>query len=402
MYSTGKVMDETLWLKKKEKVKVIPAREKELQELNNYLQKLEQVVINFLSSKHNSKTILRADLKHKLNETQIDEEKEVTIKQQQQLEIEKRALEKENDFYATWEKIINTTKNKDGLPISEGTKRSKRQTLNLLKEHCAKNKIKLTFESLDKMYYHDSDKYMIEKNFSPNNRGKHFKEIKAILREAEDRDINVNPAFHKKSFKVIRAESDSIYLNEVDIKKLLKAELSPALSKLRDIFIMACYTGQRHSDWHQIRKENISIENGREILKISQQKGKKVIHLPVHPIVKSILNKYGDSRPKVITNQKFNLFLKKIGEKAKLGRITIKGNIVEKSEQISTHTARRSFATNAYLSRSMQVYEIMNCTGHKSESSFLKYLKLNGMDYAKLAAESKFFNDFELLELNVA
>jgi len=125
----------------------------------------------------------------------------------------------------------------------------------------------------------------------------------------------------------------------------------------------------------------------REILKISQQKGKKVVHLPVHPIVNSILNKYGDYIPKVITNQKFNLFLKTIGEKAKLGRITIKGNIVEKSEQITTHTARRSFATNAYLSRSMQVYEIMNCTGRKSESSFLKYLKPNGMDYAKLAAE---------------
>lgn len=402
MYSTSKVMDESLWLKKKERAKVIPARERELQELNSYLQKLEQVVINFLSSKHNSKTILRTDLKNKLNETKVDEQKEVSIRQQQELEIEKQRLEKENNFFSTWDKIINTTKNKDGLPISEGTKRSKRQTLNLVKEHCAKNKINLTFENLDKTYYHDFDNYMIEKSFSPNNRGKHFKEIKAILREAEDRDINVNPAFHKKSFRVIRTESDSIFLNEVDIKKLLKAELSPALGKLRDIFIMACYTGQRHSDWHQIRKENISVENGREILKISQQKGKKVVHLPVHPIVKAILNKYGDNIPKVITNQKFNLFLKTIGEKAKLGRITIKGNIVEKSEQISTHTARRSFATNAYLSRSMQVYEIMNCTGHKSESSFLKYLKLNGMDYAKLAAESKFFNDFELLELNVA
>ncbi|WP_276374310.1 site-specific integrase [Chryseolinea sp. H1M3-3] len=401
-YSTGEIIDPELWIKKKERVKIIPSKEKELVLLNNYLDQLSQFVHEFLAAKYKSITLLREDLRRHLNAMKVDEEKQKLIKQQQELEIEKQRLEKENNFFSTWEKIVNTTKNKDGLPISEGTKRSKRQTLNLVKEHCAKNKINLTFENLDKVYYHDFDNYMIEKNFSPNNRGKHFKEIKAILREAEDRDINVNPAFHKKSFKVIRRESDSIYLNEIDIKKLLKAGLSPALGKLRDIFIMACYTGQRHSDWHQIRKENIIIENGREILKISQQKGKKIVHLPMHPIVKSILNKYGDNIPKVITNQKFNLFLKTIGEKAKLGRITIKGNIVEKSEQISTHTARRSFATNAYLSRSMQVYEIMNCTGHKSEASFLKYLKLNGMDYAKLAAESKFFNDFELLELNVA
>lgn len=401
-YSTGEIIDRELWLKKKERAKVVPAKEKELNALNDFLDKITECVINFLATKINSKTVINEELRLRLDALKTDEQKELTIKQAQDLDIEKQKLDKENDFYSTWERIISTTKTKEGLPISEGTKRSKRQTLNLVKEHCAKNKIKLTFENLDKMYYHDLDNYMIEKTFSPNNRGKHFKEIKAILREAEDRDIKVNPAFHKKSFKVIRIASDSIYLNEIDIKKLLAAELSPAKTQLRDIFIMACYTGQRHSDWNQIRKENIIRENGKDILKISQQKGKKIIHVPVHPIVKAILNKYGDNPPKVITNQKFNEALKDIGESAKLGRISVGGRLVEKSSELSTHTARRSFATNAYLSRSMQVYEIMNCTGHKSESSFLKYLKLNGMDYAKLAAKSKFFNDSELLKLKVA
>jgi integrase len=401
-YSTGEIIDRELWMKKKERAKIIPAKEKELNALNDFLDKITECVINFLSSKINSKTVISEELKLRLDALKTDEQKELAIKQARRLEIEKQKTEKENDFFCTWERIISTTKTKDGLPISEGTKRSKRQTLNLIKEHCAKNKIKLTFENLDKMYYHDLDNYMIEKSFSPNNRGKHFKEIKAILREAEDRDIKVNPAFHKKSFKVIRIASDSIYLNEIDIKKLFAADLTPAKAQLRDVFIMGCYTGQRHSDWHQIRKENIIRENGKDILKIFQQKGKKIIHVPVHPIVKAILNKYGDNPPKVITNQKFNEALKDIGESAKLGRISIGAKLVEKSTELSTHTARRSFATNAYLSRSMQVYEIMNCTGHKSESSFLKYLKLNGMDYAKLAAESKFFTDLEVLKLQVA
>ncbi|MFZ6010161.1 MAG: phage integrase SAM-like domain-containing protein [Bacteroidota bacterium] len=389
-------------MKKKERAKIIPSREKELNTLNDYLDKITQCVIDFLSSKIASKTVISSELKERLDALKLDEQKQLEVKQKEELEIEKQKLEKENDFFHTWERIINSTKTKEGLPITDGTKRSKKQTLELVKEHCAKHQIRLTFETLDKMYYHDLDNYMITKNLSPNSRGKHFKEIKALLREAEDRDIKVNPAFHKKSFKVIRIASDSIYLNEIDIKKLLSAELTPAKAQLRDIFIMGCYTGQRHSDWHQIRKENIIKENGREILKVSQQKGKKIIHVPVHPIVKAILNKYGDNPPVVITNQKFNEALKDIGEAAKLGRISIAGKLVEKSSELSTHTARRSFATNAYLSRSMQVYEIMNCTGHKSESSFLKYLKLNGMDYAKLAAESKFFNDQELLKLKVA
>ena len=178
--------------------------------------------------------------------------------------------------------------------------------------------------------------------------------------------------------------------------------LTPGQERLRDIFIMGCYTGQRHSDWHQIRKENIIDENGRDILRIKQKKGNKIVHLPVHPVVRSILNKYGDQSLAVIANQKFNEALKVIGEKAKLGQVSIGGKIVEKKDQLSTHTARRSFATKAYLSRSMQVYEIMNCTGHKSEASFLKYLKLDGLDHAKIAAESKFFNNFDLVKLKIA
>lgn len=400
-YSTGAVIDRELWLKKKERAKVIPANETEANSLNDFLDKMTQCVIDFLASKIKSKTVINEDLKLRLDALKVDEQKELLARQEQELEIEKQKIERENDFFHTWERIINSTKTKDGLPITEGTKRSKKQTLELVKEHCAKYKIRLTFENLDKMYYHDLDNYMITKGFSPNNRGKHFKEVKAILREAEDRDINVNPAFHKKSFKVIRMASDSIYLNDEDIRKILDAKLSPAKAQLRDIFIMACFTGQRHSDWHQLRKENIIRENGKDILRIAQQKGKKIVHVPVHPIVKAILNSYGDNPPKVITNQKFNEALKEIAGAAELGKISVGGSIVEKKDHISTHTARRSFATNAYLSRSMQVYEIMNCTGHKSESSFLKYLKLDGMDYAKLAAKSKFFNDRKLLKLRV-
>jgi integrase len=403
MYSTGKSIDANLWLQKKERVKVIPAQEVGIVKLNAYLDTLYQAVLTFMSQKLNSKTLLREDLKNYLNSLKQDEQKERLEQEKQTLEIEKQKLEKENDFYSTWDYIIETTKNKDGLLLSEGTKRSKRQTLNLIKEHCVQKKIQLSFEGIDKMYYHQLDMYMLSKGFSPNNRGKHFKEIKAILREAEDRDVKVNPSFHKKSFKVIRIDVDSIYLNESDIKKLMSAEgLTPGQEKLRDIFIMGCYTGQRHSDWNQIKSENIVNENGVSILRIKQQKGRKIVHVPIHPIVRSILKKYRDNPPTVISNQKFNEALKVIAEKANLGETSIDGQIVSKKDHISTHTARRSFATNAYLSKSMQVYEIMNCTGHKSESSFLKYLKLHGLDHAKLAAESKFFNDFALLNLKVA
>ena len=46
-----------------------------------------------------------------------------------------------------------------------------------------------------------------------------------------------------------------------------------------------------------------------------------------------------------------------------------------KCEMIKTHTARRSFCTNAYLS-GMDSLDIMALSGHKTEANFLKYIKV--------------------------
>jgi integrase len=54
---------------------------------------------------------------------------------------------------------------------------------------------------------------------------------------------------------------------------------------------------------------------------------------------------------------------------------------VEKWELVSTHTARRSFATNAYK-MGVPSITIMAITGHKTETSFLKYIKVTPQEHA--------------------
>jgi integrase len=372
---------------------VFGAKAKELNELNKHLDKLEQAVIDFSSERHNSKSLNREDLKAHIKRSQIDERK--TLEDQ---------LEKESDFFSVWKKLIETTKTPTGKNITASTKKNKLSNLNLVKKYCIDRKLKLTFGDFDMNFYHDFDSFMQEKGIDHNTRGRHFKDIKAILRAAFDRDIPVNLAFQKRSFKVIRSATESIYLNEEELRKLLKIKLSSALEKQRDIFVMACFVGARHSDWHQIRDSNIINENGKEILMIDPKKTGEIYHIPVHTVVRMILNKYGGDPPKVISNQKFNGALKEIckHEDAKLGRVIIGGKQVEKWTLISTHSARRSFATNAYLSRSLDVYQIMKCTGHRTEASFLIYLKLNGKDFAMEAADSKFFNNESWMSLSVA
>jgi integrase len=90
-----------------------------------------------------------------------------------------------------------------------------------------------------------------------------------------------------------------------------------------------------------------------------------------------------------------NQYLKEIGELAELNEmITLKrgGTTVtdKKYNLISTHTARRSFATNAYLARVPSI-AIMKITGHRSEKSFMKYIKVDSLQSALNIADHPFF-----------
>ena len=55
---------------------------------------------------------------------------------------------------------------------------------------------------------------------------------------------------------------------------------------------------------------------------------------------------------------------------------------------MSSHTCRRSFATNMYL-RGIDVFLIMKMTGHKTEKQFYEYIKIDAKESA-----DKFLDQF--------
>ena len=67
--------------------------------------------------------------------------------------------------------------------------------------------------------------------------------------------------------------------------------------------------------------------------------------------------------------------------------MTEKGRLLTEPDKelwqcVSSHTARRSFSTNLFL-ESFPTIEIMKITGHKTEKSFLKYIRVSKLDTAK-------------------
>ena len=119
------------------------------------------------------------------------------------------------------------------------------------------------------------------------------------------------------------------------------------------------------------------------------------VTVPMHPMVKEIIGKYNSEVPYSLSNQKMNEYLKDIGEAAKLDEkriiVKTKGGVREektfsKFQLITTHTARRSFATNLYNQGFPAIY-IMKITGHRTEKAFLKYIKIEQEEAANKLME---------------
>lgn len=283
----------------------------------------------------------------------------------------------------------------------EATVKAYRTTLRHLKEYAQSINKTLDFDSITLEFYSQYTGYLThERNLSLNTIGKHIKILKIFLNEATDRGLNQNMDFKKRKFKARKEDSDSIYLTVEELKKMESIDFSasPRLDKVRDLFLVGCYTGLRFSDFTQIKPENIDFE--KSILQIRTQKTGQRVSIPLHPTVKKIIEKYDSVLPKAYVNQLMNRYLKEVASIAGLKQtvqITItKGGKMQKNscpkyELVTTHTARRSFATNLYLADVPSI-SIMKITGHKTERSFMQYIKISQEQNADKLLNHPFFS----------
>jgi len=248
---------------------------------------------------------------------------------------------------------------------------------------------KIQINEIEMSFYHKYKGYLTNENKSINTIGKYITTLKTILHAARDKGIKLNENYNSRTFVSMSEEATDIYLNEHELNLLYKLDLSkkPSLERVRDLFLIGCWTGLRFSDFTNLSKDNLKENNYLEVM--AYKTNKKVV-IPLHPMVKNILNKYDYTPPKAISNQKFNEFIKEVGKLANINepftkKIT-KGHLLnritkEKFNFMSSHTARRSFATNLYLNKFPSI-SIMAITGHKTETSFLKYIKVSSKEHA--------------------
>jgi len=246
------------------------------------------------------------------------------------------------------------------------------------------------FEEINQSFYDKYIAYLQSLGFTQNTVGKQIRVLKLMLNHATLQGVNTNVYYN--SFHVFQEEIDSIYLNEAELQQLKEVDLSgsPYLDRVRDWFLLLAWTGSRFSDLGKITSSD--IKDG--FITFRQQKTNSKVVIPLHPVVLEILEKYNYTLPEEISNQKFNDYIKEVALRAGIkGRETttrtVGGRLVTKSfekwEQVSSHTGRRSFCTNMYK-RGLPMLMIMSISGHKTEKSFLKYIKVKQSEHAEMMA----------------
>lgn len=193
-----------------------------------------------------------------------------------------------------------------------------KQTAREIEGYIALTGKRLQFENVDLDFYLSFVEYLTNKGYSPNTVGARIKDLKMFMNEAYERNLHTNMDFKKKRFSKPKEETYSVYLNSDELKKIYKCDLSdePRLDRVRDLFLIGCCTGLRFSDLSLLSSDN--IDNVESVITIKTVKTGRTVVIPLHAIVRQILQKYDNELPRVPSNQKFNDYIKEIAKKAEI------------------------------------------------------------------------------------
>lgn len=240
---------------------------------------------------------------------------------------------------------------------------------NILKMFEAANLCEATWENITKVRLQRFIDYMAER-LSPNSVSQYATKLKAVLNLYSDEVVL--PRGFAKVLTPRKCASTAVYLTEDEIQKLIN--YTPHNIRelyVRNLFVISCFAGCRHSDGVNLTEGNI-VGNNLQYVSV-----KTKIHsvVPLKPIVRE----YIASCPKIeIDDTTYNNIIRRIAKKC---GITDKVKVFkageekegEKWEFISSHTSRRTFATLLYL-RGVDIYTISKMIGHNSVKTTEGYI----------------------------
>lgn len=216
--------------------------------------------------------------------------------------------------------------------------------------------------------------------------------ISAVNRLKRDGyDVGRDYADYKMRFE----EPTTVALSDDEIESLYNLSLKGQSEIIRDLFVIACETGLRYSDLVSLQDNNVRDN----ILTVRTHKTGVTVCIPLRHRVRDIIAKHGGVIMYKDSQQNFNQCVKTLCKKAGiidkiLCEYTQGTRIVRKTipkyKLVSSHTGRRSFATNAYFAN-IPIARIMLITGHRTEEAFFRYIRIGKKENAVELSRHPFF-----------
>lgn len=218
-------------------------------------------------------------------------------------------------------------------------------------------KADILLDSINQNFLDDFDFYLkSEKNQKQITINKSIQRVRKIIKLALAKGYLKHDPFIL--YKPKKYETKVVYLTHKELDKLEKHVFKQArLNQVKDMFIFCCYTGLAYQEMSSLREEHlIKGFDGGVWIQMMRQKTKSKVSIPLLPTASKILDKY---RPEgrllpVISNQKFNSYLKEIAE------------LVGIDKRLTHHIARKTFATTVLLYNDIPIEIVSELLGHSS------------------------------------
>lgn len=223
-----------------------------------------------------------------------------------------------------------------GLQVVEESERKNLTKLNYqtLLNNLERFRSGLLVTDIDYQFLVSYDKWLRDSGIAHNTRIGRLQLLRALLNEARKRDIiNTNPF---ERFRIQQMVSKKGYVTADQLHKLERLSLHGNEERIRDAFLVGCYTGLRFSDIISLRQEH--IKDGWLTKKMA--KTGYIVEVPIAKLfdgkMLEIIEKYG----------KIDNLAKNIGSNASVNKVLrLILDRIGVDPKITFHSSRHTFAT---------------------------------------------------------
>lgn len=186
--------------------------------------------------------------------------------------------------------------------------------------------------------------------------------LKVYINEAIRQELVSNNPY--LGFRVDNGKPGSRkFLNPEELVKIETAIMpTPSIERVRDMFLLQCYTGLSYSDMRKFDFQMVQQRGNRYVLHDVRKKTGEDFYIVLLPPAMEILKRYG-FRMHMMTNEQYNMRLKIVAEASGLDK------------RLTSHMGRHTFATMS-LNSGIKIEVLAQMMGHTDIRTTQIYAKM--------------------------